>query len=102
MRQSTPWVSRFGTTRPTPSGARFSSSFSVSQASMGALLYRSALHAGLTRDRMFRDDAVPTAPASRDVSGTLNGTPFTSLSDGDPRIGPRLEVFAAGQYTLLP
>ncbi|HEY7895264.1 MAG TPA: type VI secretion system accessory protein TagJ [Gemmatimonadaceae bacterium] len=73
------------------------------QSGMGALLYRSALHAGLTRDRMFRDDAVPSAPApQREISGTLNGTPFTSLADGDPRIGPRLEVFAAGQYTLLP
>ena len=73
------------------------------QSGMGALLYRSALHAGLTRDRMFRDDTVPAAPAStRELSGTLNGTPFTSLSDGDPRIGPRLEVFAAGQYTMLP
>lgn len=72
------------------------------QSGMGALLYRSALHAGLTRDRMFRDDAVPAAPAARDISGTLNGTPFTSLADGDPRIGSRLEVFAAGQYTLLP
>lgn len=73
------------------------------QSGMGALLYRSALHAGLTRDRMFREDTVPGAPASqRELSGTLNGTPFTSLADGDPRIGPRLEVFAAGQYTLLP
>lgn len=73
------------------------------QSGMGALLYRSALHAGLTRDRMFREDAVPgTPPSSGDVTGTLNGTPFASLSDGDPRIGPRLEVFAAGQYTLLP
>jgi type VI secretion system protein ImpE len=73
------------------------------QSGMGALLYRSALHAGLTRDRMFREDTVPQAPPSaRDVSGTLNGAPFSSLADGDPRIGARLEVFAAGQYTLLP
>ena len=73
------------------------------QAGMGALLYRSALHACLTRDRMFRENAVPQAGASaREVSGTLNGTPFSSLVDSDPRIGPRLEVFAAGQYTLLP
>ncbi len=36
------------------------------------------------------------------MSGTLNGTPFTSLEDADPRIGARLEVFAAGQYTWLP
>ncbi len=73
------------------------------QAGMGALLYRSALHACQTRDRMFREHAVPQAGASaREVSGTLNGRPFSSLADGDPRIGPRLEVFAAGQYTLLP
>ena len=73
------------------------------QSGMGALLYRSALHAGLTRDRMFREDAVPEAPASaHGVSGTLNGTPFSTMVDGDPRIGPRLEIFAAGQYTLLP
>ena len=72
------------------------------QAGMGALLYRSALHACLTRDRMFKENAVPPAAAAADVSGTINGTPFSSLVDGDPRIGPRLEVFAAGQYTLLP
>ena len=36
------------------------------------------------------------------VGGTLNGKPFTSIDDGDPRIGPRLEMFAAGQYTWLP
>jgi type VI secretion system protein ImpE len=32
----------------------------------------------------------------------LNGEPFSSISDADPRIGARLEVFAAGQYTLIP
>jgi type VI secretion system protein ImpE len=36
------------------------------------------------------------------VSGTLNGKPFNSLVDADPRIGPRLEVFVAGQYTWIP
>ena len=36
------------------------------------------------------------------VSGVLNGQPFESLSDADPRIGARLELFAAGQYTWLP
>ena len=34
------------------------------QAGMGALLYRSALHACLTRDRMFRENAVPQGGAS--------------------------------------
>jgi type VI secretion system protein ImpE len=32
----------------------------------------------------------------------LNGKPFADLRDADPRIGPRLEVFAAGAYLWLP
>jgi type VI secretion system protein ImpE len=72
------------------------------EAAMGTLLYRSALHAEQTRQTMFVEGNYPSGPAPRTVSGTLNGTPFQSLSDGDPRIGPRLEIFAAGQYTWLP
>jgi type VI secretion system protein ImpE len=34
--------------------------------------------------------------------GTFNGRPFRSMVDADPRIGARLEIFAAGQYTWLP
>ncbi len=51
---------------------------------------------------MFRSGGYPRGPAPRPVSGTLNGKPFQSLSDADPRIGARLEVFAAGQYTWIP
>jgi type VI secretion system protein ImpE len=69
---------------------------------MGTLLYRSALHAEQTRQKMFLEGTLPTGPAPRSVSGTLNGTPFHSLSDADPRIGARLEIFAAGQYTWIP
>jgi type VI secretion system protein ImpE len=36
------------------------------------------------------------------VQGTWNGEPFASLEDADPRVGARLEIFAAGQYTWLP
>jgi type VI secretion system protein ImpE len=36
------------------------------------------------------------------VSGTLNGEPFEALTDADPRIGGRLEVFAAGDYLWIP
>jgi hypothetical protein len=36
------------------------------------------------------------------VSGSLNGERFESISDADPRVGPRLEVIAAGQYTWVP
>lgn len=44
----------------------------------------------------------PQHEAREDVTGTLNGKPFSSITDADPRLGARLEVFAAGQYTLLP
>lgn len=71
------------------------------QAGMGALVYRSAIHAERTRRAMFVDGNFPSTPA-RQVAGTLNGRPFTSLTDADPRIGARLEIFAAGSYTWLP
>jgi type VI secretion system protein ImpE len=71
-------------------------------AAMGTLLYRSALHAEQTRQQMFMEGTYPTGPAPRPVTGTLNGSPFHSLTDADPRIGARLEIFAAGQYTWIP
>jgi type VI secretion system protein ImpE len=72
------------------------------QAAMGSLLYRSAIHAERTRQQMFQEGNFPSGPAIEGVSGTLNGKPFSSLVDADPRIGARLELFAAGQYTWLP
>jgi type VI secretion system protein ImpE len=71
------------------------------ESAMGALLYRSALHAERIRQEMFRTGAYPQRSV-RGVSGTLNGQPFDSLTDADPRIGARLEVFAAGEYQWLP
>jgi len=73
------------------------------EAAMGTLLYQSALHAERMRQRMFAESTLPlaTEPATA-VGGTLNGKPFASIEDGDPRVGPRLELFAAGQYTLMP
>lgn len=72
-------------------------------AQMGALLYRSALHAERTRQQMFEANELPSSsPAPRPVSGTLNGQPFQTIEDADPRVGARLEVFAAGQYTWIP
>jgi type VI secretion system protein ImpE len=73
------------------------------KAAMGALVYRSALHAERTRQQMWREDAWPRHKEKMPpLSGTINGKPFKSLSDADPRIGPRLEIFAAGQYSWLP
>jgi type VI secretion system protein ImpE len=72
------------------------------EAAAGTLLYRSALHAERTRQEMFVEGSFPRGPGPRPVSGTLNGTPFRCLTDADPRIGARLEIFAAGQYTWIP
>jgi type VI secretion system protein ImpE len=76
------------------------------EAELGALLYRSALAAERTRHELFQKNEYPRAslegaePAP--ISGTMNGQPFGSITDGDPRIGARLEVFAAGQYLWIP
>ncbi len=73
------------------------------EAGMCALLYRSALHAERLRTEMFRKQSFPLETgAEGNLSGSLNGKAFTSIEDGDPRIGGRLEVFAAGQYMWLP
>jgi type VI secretion system protein ImpE len=72
-------------------------------ASMGALLYRSALHATRLREEQFaKNDVGMGARPTDQISGTINGTPFTRLTDADPRLGARLEVFAAGQYMWIP
>jgi type VI secretion system protein ImpE len=72
------------------------------EAEMGALLYHSALHAERMRQQMFESGTFPLTSSPQPVSGTLNGNPFSSLTDADPRIGARLELFAAGQYTWIP
>ena len=73
------------------------------EAEMGSLLYRSALHAERLRQDMFLAETAPSgAAAPENVAGKLNGEPFSSISDADPRIGARLEIYAAGQYTWIP
>jgi type VI secretion system protein ImpE len=73
------------------------------EASQGALLYRSALHAEKNRQEMFDSGQFPVGGALPEpVSGTINGTPFQELADADPRLGARLEIFAAGQYLWIP
>jgi len=73
------------------------------QTEMGTLVYRAAIEAERQRHELFRaksfpePGAEPAAPA-----GTLNGKPFQSVEDADPRIGGRLEVFAAGNYVWVP
>ncbi len=75
------------------------------QSQMGALLYTGALHADRTRQEMFEKREFPNstgAASSVPLTGTLNGKPFESITDGDPRIGARLEVIVAGSYMWLP
>jgi type VI secretion system protein ImpE len=72
------------------------------EAAMGTLLYRSALHAERVRQAMFAGGDYPAGPPPPPVAGRLNGKAFQALSDADPRIGARLELFAAGQYTWIP
>ncbi len=71
---------------------------------LGVLVYRSALYAERQRQDLFSRGEYPKRPESSEAprSGTLNGKPFTSFSDADPRLGSRLELFAAGTYLLLP
>jgi type VI secretion system protein ImpE len=72
-------------------------------AKLGAMLYFSALHAERTRHQLFERKEYPHAPASGDArGGTLDGKPFENLQDADPRVGPRLELFAAGAYLWIP
>lgn len=65
--------------------------------------YRRLLDAERTRQDMFRTGAFPSGDfVARPVSGTLNGKAFQSLTDADPRIGARLELFVGGHYVWMP
>jgi type VI secretion system protein ImpE len=73
---------------------------------MGALLYRSALQAERTRQDLFQRGEFPkpsgkSTPGGESIPGTMNGKPFQTITDGDGRIGPRLEVFAGGNYLWI-
>jgi type VI secretion system protein ImpE len=71
-------------------------------AMLASLLYRGALSAEQTRQGMFQDGKfTPPVLDPPKVSGSLNGKPFQSISDADPRVGPRLEVIAGGDYLWI-
>jgi type VI secretion system protein ImpE len=76
------------------------------ESEMGVLLYRSALFAERQRQDVFERAEFPAqqseAEDSQDRGGTVNGKAFSYFSDADPRNGDKLEVFAAGNYLLLP
>jgi len=77
------------------------------QSEMGAMVYRGLLSATKARQDVYGErnpstSATDSASAGDVTRGNLNGRPFRSLVDADPRIGPNLEVFAAGSYVLIP
>jgi type VI secretion system protein ImpE len=69
---------------------------------IGVLLYRSALFAERQRQDLFESGSYPNQLVLPERGGVINGKSFKSFSDADPRIGARLELFAAGNYLLLP
>ena len=71
---------------------------------MGVLLYRSALYAERQRQDWFARGEFATQADDENSGrgGVLNGNPFSSFADADPRLGGRLELFAAGNYLQLP
>src|ERR1017187_5114374 len=76
---------------------------SNADAAIGGLMYRSALSAERKRPGFFEAKQYQDASApSKFRPGTINGEKFRSIEDIDPRIGPRLEVFIAGEYVWLP
>jgi len=72
------------------------------EAGMGTLIYRSAIQAERLRREVFDNKTFPQTVAEPVEGVTLNGTQFSAVEDADPRIGNRLEVFAAGSYLWLP
>lgn len=72
-------------------------------AQVGALVYRSAMAAERKRQVFFENrqwESPEPPPVSR--PGTLNGERFETIEDADARIGPRLELYLAGEYLWLP
>jgi type VI secretion system protein ImpE len=71
-------------------------------AELAVLPYRAALQAERIREHMFATGDFPTGGVPAPVAGTLNGRPFLSIEDADPRVGARLEVMAGGRYMWIP
>ena len=70
--------------------------------SWARMLYFSALHAERLRQETFQKKELSRrfAAIPNDRGGTLNGKPFESFEDADPRVGARLEVYAAGRLSV--
>lgn len=75
---------------------------SSNEAAAGILVYKAALYAERTRQDMFTRGEFPSDTAQASGPCVVNGAPFASFTDVDPRIGDHLEVFIAGSYTWIP
>lgn len=71
-------------------------------AKIAAIVYFAAIHAEKDRHGMYKNETFPKTKAKSQLSGKLNGKPFTSIEDADTALGARLEVFGAGSYMWLP
>jgi type VI secretion system protein ImpE len=78
------------------------------EAKMGAVLYMSAMHGERIRHKTFADKDFPTSPVddAKLLGGTIKLTngetkEFNWFEDSDPRVGPRMELFAAGAYLWM-
>jgi len=72
-------------------------------AAMGGLVYRSAVKAERIRRAFFEGKQYRESLSIPNMrTGTLNGEPFRTIEDIDPRVGARLEMFLAGEYMWLP
>lgn len=69
---------------------------------LAVLPYRAALQGERVREHMFVTGDFPTTPVPAPIAGTINGRPFSSIEDADPRIGARLEVMVGGRYMWIP
>jgi type VI secretion system protein ImpE len=69
---------------------------------LGAMLYFAAVHAERLRREQFATGQLPAADAAPELPCTLNGEAFESIVDAHPRIGARLELYAAGAYLWIP
>jgi type VI secretion system protein ImpE len=72
------------------------------QAKMGAIMYFAAVHAERERHELYKSQAFPKTTVKSALTGRLNGKPFSDIRDADQDLGPRLEVFGAGQYAWVP
>ena len=71
---------------------------------LATLLYKTALAGERMRAGMFENKSYPKHAVNGKttlVRGKLNGKEFMTLSDADPRIGAKLELFAAGDYLWI-